>query len=88
MSTAKDAYEACADMMMGTLAVQLGGASRAQVLTALKAQFQVEADLVAYVKTLEKQANAMLEQAQSQLKPGQTLGIAYPIDPASGKTLH
>lgn len=88
MITAKDAYEDCADMMMGTLAVQLGGASRAQVLAGLKAKFQTEADLVAFVQAMEMQANAMLEQAKSKLKPGQTLGIAYPLHPASGSTLH
>ncbi len=88
MSTTKDAYETYADMMMGTLAVQLGGSSRAQVLAALKAKFPVEADLVAFVQTMEAQATAMLEQAQSKLQPGQTLGIAYPIKPASGSTLH
>lgn len=88
MSTAKDVYEDYADMMMGTLAVQLGGSSRAQVLAALKAKFPVEADLVAFVQKMELQANTMLEQAQAKLKPGQTLGIAYPIDPASGITRH
>ena len=88
MSTPKDAYETYADMMMGSLAVQLGGASRAQVLAALKAKFPVEADLLAYVQTMEKQAAAMLEQAQSKLKPGQTLGIAYPVGPVAGSTLH
>lgn len=41
LSTDKDVYEDYAEMMMGTLAVQLGGSSRAQVLAALKAKFPI-----------------------------------------------
>lgn len=88
MNTTKDAYESCADMMMETMAVQLGGASRPQVLGALKAKFPVEADLVAYVQTLEAQANVLMAQAQAKLQPGESLGIAYPIGPISGAKLH
>ena len=88
MATAKDAYEDCADMMMGTLALHLGCASRAQVLAGLRAKFQTEADLNAFVQAMEFQANAMLEQAKSKLKPGQALGIAYPLNPVAGSTLH
>lgn len=81
-----NAYDELADLMMQSLASQLGGWSRDQVMAAMRAQFPDEAQLRAFADSLRAQAEAQVAAAQASLPPGHELAIAYAVEPQRGST--
>lgn len=79
-----DPYETYTDVFMSSLAGEMSGLSKEQFLALLKTKFPNEADFVATMEALAAHAGMQIEQAQAKLKPGQTLGIGYPLEVPRG----
>lgn len=79
-----DPYEQYADIFMSSMAGQMSGLTKEQLMVLLKTKFPVEAEFVKSMEALSAHAEMQIAQAQAQLKPGQTLGIAYPIEVPRG----
>jgi hypothetical protein len=80
-----DAYEQFADVFMGTLAGQMAGLTRDQFIAQCKAKYpdpKAFADLIAQITAV---AEKQVTQAQASLKPGQVLGVAYPLNDPGGQ---
>lgn len=80
-----DAYEEFAELFMNSLAGQMAGLSKEQVIAKFRFTFPDEAQFRAHVATLQATAEQQVAAAQAQLKPGQQLGIAYPVPPRPDK---
>ena len=79
-----DPYEQYADIFMSSLAGEMSGLSKAQFIALCKTKWPIQTEFVAMMASLQGHAEMQVEQAQAKLQPGQTLGIAYPIDVPSG----
>lgn len=79
-----DAYEKYADIFMSSMSGQMSGLTKAQFVARLKDKFPNEAVFVVQMEALTAQAEMQIAQAQAQLKPGQVLAVAYPIDHPRG----
>lgn len=79
-----DPYEKYADIFMSSMAGEMSGLTKDQFVVLCKSKFPDEAEFVKTMAALTATAEAQIAQAQAQLKPGQKLGIAYPIDVPRG----
>lgn len=79
-----DHYEKYADIFMSSMAGEMSGLTKDQFIVLCKSKFPDEAAFVKQMEALTAHAEMQIEQAQAKLKPGQTLGIAYPIEVPRG----
>lgn len=79
-----DPYEKYAEIFMSSMAGEMSGLSKDQFIALCKTKFPDEAAFVKQMEALTAHAEMQIAQAQAQLKPGQTLGIAYPIEVPRG----
>ena len=79
-----DSYEKYADIFMSSMAGEMSGLSKVQFIALCKSKFPDEAAFVKQMEELTEFAEMQIAQAQAQLKPGQSLDIAYPIDAPTG----
>lgn len=79
-----DAYDKYADIFMSSMAGEMSGLTKEQFTSICKAKFPVESEFVKSMEVLTAHAEMQIAQAQAQLKPGETLGIAYPMEVPSG----
>jgi len=80
----KDPYEQYANIFMSSMAGEMSGLTKEQVIALCKTKWPTQTEFVAMMASLENHAETQIEQARAQLKPGQTLGIAYPIEVPRG----
>jgi hypothetical protein len=81
-----DPYEKYADIFMSSMAGEMSGLTKEQFIALCKSKFPDEVAFAKQMDSLAAAAEKHIEQAQAQLKPGETLGIAYPIEVPTGKT--
>ena len=83
-----DIYEETADIFMSSLAGQMSGMSRDQLIAHFKRQFPSEAAFKATVDSARKQAETILKEAQASLSPGQVLAFGYAVDEQPNRTVN
>jgi len=62
----------------------MSGLTKSQFIALCKSKFPDEVAFVKKMESLTAHAQMQIEQAQAQLKPGQSLSIAYPVEIQSG----
>ncbi|MBY0453757.1 MAG: hypothetical protein K2Q11_02605 [Burkholderiaceae bacterium] len=75
-----DAYESMADLMMGTLTIQMSGITREELIATFKAKYPVEAEFEEFVKMTRAVAEMQVAAAEAGLQPGQHLAMAWPVE--------
>lgn len=77
-----NAYEEMADIMMDTVAIQMSGITRQDLISRFKAKFPVESDFQEFLTMTRTVAEMQFAAATAALQPGQTLAIAWPLEAA------
>lgn len=79
-----DHYEKYADIFMSSMAGEMSGLTKGQFIALCKSKFPDEVAFAKQMEALTAHAQMQIEKARAQLKPGHTLGIAYPIEVPPG----
>lgn len=78
------AYEKYADLFMTTMAGEMSGLNRDQILARMKDCFPNEADFIQLMQTLEAQVQTQIVQATAKLQPGQALAFGHVFEQPAG----
>jgi hypothetical protein len=75
-----DIYEKTADIFLSSMAGQMSGMTRDQLIAHFKKRFPCENEFKAVVEAAKLQAEAAVLEAQANLAPGHVLAFGYVID--------
>lgn len=80
-----DPYEKFADLFMTTLAGQMTGLSRDQFVSVCRERYPDPADFERTIAMVTAQAQVQVDKAMSELRPGESVGVAYSLDENGGR---
>jgi hypothetical protein len=69
---------------MSSLAGEMSGLNKQQFISICKSKFPDEAAFMRQMNALTAHAEMQIREVQDKLKPGQALGIAYPVEVHNG----